>query len=68
MFQGSFKRVSRVFERSSKVISGKFQMYFKGVCFKEVLKVFQRSFKEVERLFHERLNVILLPIGYCCKK
>ena len=38
----SFKGVSRVFERSLKGVSGKFQW-----CFKEVSRVFQESFNGV---------------------
>ena len=53
MFQGSFEWVSRVLERISKGILGKFQICFKGVsrkfkgCSKKDFRVLQGSFNEV---------------------
>ena len=48
MFQGRFQWVPRVFERSSKRISGKFQMWFNGVS-----RVFHECFKRVSRKIEE---------------
>ena len=53
VFQGSFQGGSRVFERNSKVISGKFKWdlrLFKRTsnrCLRKVSKVLQGCFKEV---------------------
>ena len=59
VFQGCFKGVSvgfKVFEKSSKGISGKFQMCFNGVlsglygCLKEAQCVFEEGLKGVSRM------------------
>ena len=59
MFQDSFQWVSRVFERSSKEIQGKFQICLKGVP-KKILGCFNKEvsecFKKVSRAFQETLE------------
>jgi len=45
----SFKRVSRIIERSLKGVSGKFQWG---------LTNFQKSFKKVSRLFQDSLKIV----------
>ena len=47
----SIERISRVFERSSTGVSGKFLWCLR--CFKKVPKKFPECFKKVSRLFQE---------------
>ena len=54
MFQGSFKLFSMLFKRSSKGNAGKFLMYFKGICFKDVSWKLSECFKEVSQKFEGR--------------
>ena len=57
MFQWSFKRVSRVFKRSLRGVSGKFQWSFKGVsrkikgCFNGVLNGRHVYLKYIQTVF-----------------
>ena len=50
-FSISFKGVSKVFERSLKGVSGKFQWRFRKLqkSFKKVSRVFIKSFKGISR-------------------
>ena len=58
LFHVNFKWVLRVFERSSKRISGKFQICLKGGFngFKRVFSLLQESFNAVSRKFEGCFN------------
>ena len=61
-FQGFLKEVDGEFRGSFKcILKAYVSRIFQG-SFQSVLKWFQWSFKEVCRVFHKGLNIILLPI------
>ena len=62
-FQGRFKKVSRVFQRSFKGVKRKLQG-----CFKEVSRLFQDSFKKVSRVFQGSFKGVSRKFQGCFKE
>ena len=58
----SFKRVSRVFERSLKGVLGKWCFREFERSFKEVSRVFKGSLREISRMFNKVLRVFQLRL------
>ena len=71
MFQGSFRKIHRVFQKVSMVLQVKI-LYKRDIlgmlkwCFQGVSRKFQACFQKVSRVFKESFKGVSMKIKGCC--